>query len=86
MILRSLFEILIQSSMPGKETTLTCDECFVVLEYFVDLALEGFTLEEIKKPLLKHIDHCPECQEHHLGRLREIEEHWMQSQNPGKPA
>ena len=49
MAVRSLFEILIQSSKPGEETTLTCDECFVVMEYFVELALEGFTLEEIKK-------------------------------------
>ena len=45
MALRSLFEIFIQSSMPGKETSLTCDECFAVMEYFVELVLEGFTLE-----------------------------------------
>lgn len=78
MAVRSLFEILIQSSKPGEETTLTCDECFVVMEYFVELALEGFTLEEIKKPLLKHIDHCPDCREHHLQKIRDLEEQWIQ--------
>ena len=86
MALRSLFEIFIRSSKPGKEYTLTCDECFAVMEYFVELVLEGFTLDEIKKPLLKHIAHCPDCQEHHLGRLREIEEQWVQSQNTQGPA
>ena len=86
MALRSLFEIFIQSSMPGKDTSLTCDECFAVMEYFVELVSEGFTLDEIKKPLLKHIAHCPDCQEHHLGRLSEMEEQWVQSQNTQESA
>lgn len=86
MALRSLFEIFIRSSKSGKEITLTCDECFLVMEYFVELVLEGVTLDEIKKPLLKHIAHCPDCEEHHLGRLREMEEQRVQSQNTQRPA
>lgn len=81
MVIRSLLEIFIHSSSSGKDITLNCDECFIVMEYFVELALDGFTLDEIKKPLLKHIKHCPDCQEHHLQRLSELEAQWKPDQN-----
>jgi hypothetical protein len=85
MMIRSLFEIFIHSSLPGNEITLTCDECFVVMEFFVDLVLEDLSLDEIKKPLLRHIDHCPDCREHHFQRLREMEEQWIQRRNAHRP-
>ena len=81
-VLRSLLEIFIHSSAPGKEITLNCDECFIVMEYFVELAMEGLLLEAIKEPLLNHIDHCPDCQEHHLQRLKEMEDQWKQINKP----
>lgn len=80
--IRSLLEIFIHSSAPGKEVNLNCDECFTLMEYFVDLALEGLSLNDIKEPLLKHIDHCPDCQEHHLQRLKEMEDQWKQIKHP----
>ena len=80
--IRSLLEIFIDSSAPGKEVNLNCDECFTLMKYFVDLALEGIFLDDIKRPLLKHIDHCPDCQEHHLQRLTEIEDQWKQLTHP----
>jgi hypothetical protein len=86
MVIRTLFEILIRSSLPGNDITLTCDECFVVMEYFADLALEDFSLDDIKITLIKHINHCPDCREHHLHRLKEMEEHWRQNKNEQRPA
>jgi Protein of unknown function (DUF3179) len=35
MVIRSLLEIFIHSSYPGKEITLNCDECFFVLDFFM---------------------------------------------------
>ena len=52
------------------------------MEYFVDLALEGLSLDDIKGPLLKHIYRCPDCQEHHLQRLKEMEDQWKQIKHP----
>ena len=78
-----MLEIFIHSSTTGHTITLNCDECFIVMEYFVELALEGCTFDEIKNALVNHLNHCPDCQEHqlhHLQRLREIEEQWVSSQ------
>jgi hypothetical protein len=81
MSIRSLLEIFIRSSAPGHTITLNCDECFIVMEYFVELALEGCTFDDIKNVLVDHMNHCLDCQEHHLQRLREIEEQFVSSQN-----
>ncbi len=80
MVTRSLLEIFIRSSSPGTEITLNCDECFVVMEFFVDVALEGLALDEVKRAVLLHLNHCPDCREHHLQRLQELEDHWQQIQ------
>lgn len=79
--IRSLFEIFMNTSLPGNAITLNCDECFVVMEYFIELAEEGLTIEDIKKPLLKHLAHCPDCREHHLQRISELEGQWKRNQN-----
>ena len=52
------------------------------MENFVELALEGLSLDDIKGPLLKHMDHCPDCQEHHLQRLTEMEDQWKPLKHP----
>lgn len=80
MVIRTLLEIFVRSSSPGVEITLNCEECFIVMEYFVDLALDGLSLDKVKTPLLRHINHCPDCQEHHLQRLTEMEAWWRQIQ------
>lgn len=78
MVIQPLLEIFIRSSSPGKETTLNCDECFLVMEYFVELALEGVPQDEIKSALLKHLEKCPDCQKHHMQRLESLESQWKQ--------
>lgn len=82
MVIRSLFQIFIRSSSSGVEVSLNCDECFVVMEYFVDLALEGIPQERIKQALLQHINHCPDCKEHHIKRLKELEDQMNQIKYP----
>ena len=52
------------------------------MKNFVELALEGLSLDDIKGPLLKHIDPCPDCQEHHLERLKEMKDQWKQVKHP----
>ena len=79
--IRSLLEIFIHSSSPGEEITLNCDECFSMMEFFVDPGLEGVSMEDVKKALRQHINHCPDCREHHLQRLQELEDHWQQVQD-----
>jgi hypothetical protein len=78
---RSIYEILLQASAPGNEITLSCDECFILMEYLADLNGVALSPDAIKKALLKHFDHCPGCYQHHLKRLNELTEKWNQIQH-----
>lgn len=72
--MRPLWQILITLKDSGSSTSLTCDECFLVIENLADEALAGVNEEDLKSALKQHLRYCPECQEHHLRRLNEIEE------------
>ena len=52
---------------------LTCDECFIILEYLAEEAAEGADLQPLQKTAQHHLSHCPDCREHHLKRLIELE-------------
>lgn len=67
----SLWQILLKLERTDAE--LTCDECFIVLEYLADRAAGGSDLRRVLPKLREHIARCPHCREHHLRRLRELE-------------
>ena len=71
--MRPLWQILITLKDSNASTSLTCDECFLVIEHLVDEALAGVNEEDLKSAIKQHLRHCSECQEHHLQRLSEIE-------------
>ena len=72
--MRSLWQILITIKNNSTSTSLTCDECFAYMEHLVEEALVGVEEEDLKAGIRQHMEHCPDCQEHHLQRLSEIEE------------
>ncbi len=80
MLNRPLFEIFSLSSAAASDTLLSCDDGFAILDSFVELALEGSSLEEIKKHLLHHMHHHHDCREDHLQRINDFEGLWKQSQ------
>jgi len=66
---------------PDNHQDLTCDECFALLEYLVEISADDVApqnpasvnrLQEIAKT---HVAACPNCREHHLKRLQELESH-----------
>jgi|SRR3990172_2767646 len=78
-MLRPFWQILLEMLNPGKTVTLNCDECFLYLEYMIDQALPGEEIDTLKEAIRNHIDHCPDCNEHHLLRIQELEERRSQS-------
>ncbi|MGD9092798.1 MAG: hypothetical protein PVF74_08105 [Anaerolineales bacterium] len=58
----------------ARSLSLTCDECFAVLEYLAMEAMNGAKEMLLKRALQKHLEMCPDCREHHLERLRLLEE------------
>jgi predicted anti-sigma-YlaC factor YlaD len=57
----------------GAQMPLNCDECFVVLEYLAEEAVYGATEKNLRMAIRRHLDQCPDCREHHLQRLAELE-------------
>jgi predicted anti-sigma-YlaC factor YlaD len=57
----------------GAQMPLNCDECFVVLEYLAEVAVYGATEKNLRMAVHRHLDQCPDCREHHLQRLAELE-------------
>lgn len=72
--MRSLWQILITIKNDSTSTSLTCDECFAYMEHLVEEALVGVEEEALKAGIRQHMDHCPDCQDHHLQKLSEMEE------------
>lgn len=72
--MRPLWQILISVKERRNVDTLTCDECFAFLEHLVEEALSGAGENTIQTAIRQHLANCPDCHEHHLKRLEELEE------------
>lgn len=72
-IIRSLWEMLVAPGDSDRATAPTCDECFAILEYLADTAAAGGDSEALRQAARRHLTQCPNCREHHLRRLQELE-------------
>ncbi|MCK5316122.1 MAG: hypothetical protein KAI94_07170 [Anaerolineales bacterium] len=70
---RPLWKLLIVFSEPEQADELTCDECFNVLEHLAGEAVRGLDVQLLQEAVQLHLEHCPDCREHHLHRLGELE-------------
>ena len=70
---RPIWQILTAAAELGSEVTLTCDECFAIMEQLADEAIKGLDSEMIHHAIRRSIAHCPDCTEHHQQRLAELE-------------
>ena len=70
---RPIWRILTAAAEPGSEVTLTCDECFAIMEHLAFEAIKGLDQEMIHRAIRRSIAHCPDCTEHHKQRLAELE-------------
>jgi predicted anti-sigma-YlaC factor YlaD len=49
----------------------TCDQCFELLDEYVDLEVQGLDADARIPGMRAHLDGCPACREEHDG-LREL--------------
>ena len=71
---RPIWQLLIIMTEYSEYDSLTCDECFTLLEYLAGEAAKGADIEILQQAIRRHLEHCPGCREHHLARLLEMEE------------
>jgi len=71
--MRSLWQILISFRENKKAVSLNCDECFQYMEHLAEEALAGADQATLQEAIKGDLTNCPECQEHHLRRLEQLE-------------
>jgi predicted anti-sigma-YlaC factor YlaD len=60
---RPLWQLLMSTYNPSHDEPLTCDECFVVLEYYAEQLATGIDPEILRQPVRQHLGRCSECRE-----------------------
>ena len=70
---RPLWKLLIVFSEPKPTDELNCDECFNVLQHLAGEAAKGLEEKYLREAMQRHLEHCPDCREHHLSLLGDIE-------------
>ena len=71
--IRPLWQLLLLSRDSTKPVHLTCEECFVLLEYDTDLLAAGATFDEITPFVYDHLSICSECRKKFDGMLEKFE-------------
>lgn len=70
---RPFWQILVVAAEHGAKVPLNCDECFTLLEYLAEAAIQGADKRYLLEAVKRHVQRCPDCREHHLERLRHLE-------------
>jgi hypothetical protein len=74
---RPLWQLLLLVNESEGSVQLTCEECFILLEYDADLLAAGARLDEILPSIRHHLNLCAKCQ----VRFDDWMEHSMKMQN-----
>jgi hypothetical protein len=59
--MRSLWELLLLTSNNDVSAQLTCEECFVLLEYDAELLSDGASPNQFHPMIRKHLSLCSKC-------------------------
>lgn len=62
---RALWQLLLD-----EPSSLTCEECFAVLEYYAEVLAGGGA--QLLPQILDHVKHCPDCSLEHHEELRQF--------------
>ena len=76
--MRPLWQILVRAA-ESPNNVLACDECFAALEYLADWLDAGGDPKTLWHAAQRHLARCPDCREHHLQRIRELEARLVES-------
>ncbi|MEN8173421.1 MAG: hypothetical protein ABFS03_11150 [Chloroflexota bacterium] len=67
----SLWQLLLLTSDSEKVVSLTCEQCFALLEYDADLLIAGADPDDIRPSVSHHLELCSSCK----GQI----ENWLEN-------
>ena len=69
----ALWQVLLKLGPDQPDADLNCDECFTLLNYVAEQLAGGADVMDYSRAIRQHLEHCLDCQEHHLQRLSDLE-------------
>ena len=69
-----LWQLLIDSKSLQSDKGITCEECFMVLEYYADQLAAGADRDALHQPVLSHLARCPDCHSKFAFWLQQLED------------
>lgn len=71
--MRALWQVMLETAVPNQNQSLTCGECFQILEYLTDLCGICEDKQALIKVARKHLHQCPDCQTYYEMQLKRLE-------------
>jgi hypothetical protein len=69
--MEDLWKVLLQATANGT-SSLSCDECFVLMDHLSDLLAGGYSLQAVLPLAEKYLERCPNCQDEYVQDLQEL--------------
>ncbi|MCL7452751.1 MAG: hypothetical protein M8467_06850 [Anaerolineae bacterium] len=69
--MEDLWKVLLQATANGAPS-LSCDECYVLMDYLSDLLAGGYSPQAVLPLAEKYLEHCPDCQDEYVHDLQEL--------------
>jgi hypothetical protein len=87
--MRRLWQVLLHMAEGAKGESLSCEECFMLLDCVSDLLADGYAVDEVMPLADKYLQRCPQCQQEYLQDLYELiagqQERLPQDREPALP-
>ncbi len=70
---RPLWQLLIDFKQSQRERNITCDECFMILEFYADQLASGVDPQALKPEIKQHLAGCPDCRSKYIAWISRLE-------------
>ncbi len=70
--MRRLWQVLLQLAEGGRGESLSCEDCFMLLDCLSDMLAEGYAAEEVMPIADKYLGRCPGCRQEYMAELAEL--------------
>jgi hypothetical protein len=70
--MKDLWQVLVHMAEGARGESLSCEECFMFLDWLSDLLADGYRVKEVMPLADKYLKQCPECEQEHLRAMLEF--------------
>lgn len=69
-MIQPLWQVLVHATQDDEP--LSCDQCYVLMDYLADLLVEGVSSEEVLALADRYLGRCPDCKIEYMYNLNRL--------------